>query len=140
MSRIRALGYEEASSDVKEVFSEIESTLGIVPALFRTSAHFPPLLKANWEKVKAMMMGGNLPRKVKEAVAVLVSKDNACQYCVGAHTMALKAIGVLDRKIDRLLTEILKRQDLAKRSHFSFLLHVPLIRIHIAYRMMIFSN
>ena len=80
MARIRALDKNDVSDEVKIIFTEIESAFGMVPNLFKTSAHFPPLLKANWDKVKAIMMGGNLSRKVKETIAVLVSKDNSCQY------------------------------------------------------------
>ncbi len=102
MARIRALDEKDISDEVRLIFSEIESAFGMVPNLFKTSAHFPPLLKANWDKVKAVMMGGNLSRKVKETIAVVVSKDNSCQYCVGAHSMALKTIGVTDKALEEI--------------------------------------
>ncbi|MFQ5962917.1 MAG: carboxymuconolactone decarboxylase family protein [Candidatus Scalinduaceae bacterium] len=102
MARIRALDKNDVSDEVRIIFAEIESAFGMVPNLFKTSAHFPPLLKANWDKVKAVMMGGNLSRKVKETIAVLVSKDNSCQYCVGAHSMSLKAIGVTDKTLEHI--------------------------------------
>jgi len=100
MSRISAIEKNEVSEDVQEIFTEIESAFGKVPNLFKTYAHFPPLLKANWDKVKALMMQGNLSRKTKEAIAVLVSKDNSCSYCVAAHTAALKSIGVTGKEIE----------------------------------------
>jgi uncharacterized peroxidase-related enzyme len=91
-----------AAAEVQSILAEIKSAFGMVPNLFRTQAHFPPLLKANWEKVKAVMMGGSLSRKMKETIAVLVSQDNACNYCVAAHTGVLKAIGVSDEEIARI--------------------------------------
>lgn len=42
------------------------------------------------------MMEGTLSRKVKETIAVLVSRDNSCVYCIAAHTGALRSIGVSD--------------------------------------------
>ena len=45
-------------------------------------------------------MQGKLSRKTKEAIAVLVSKDNSCSYCVAAHTAALKSIGVTEEEIE----------------------------------------
>ncbi len=39
-------------------------------------------------------MEGGLSRKVKETIAVLVSKDTGCDYCVGAHSAALSSIGL----------------------------------------------
>ena len=77
MSRISVVEKDEASEDVKAILTEIEGAFGMVPNLFKTYSHFPPLLKANWEKVKALMMQGKLSRKTKEAIAVLFSKDNA---------------------------------------------------------------
>ncbi len=77
MSRISVVEKNESAGDVKEILTEIEGAFGMVPNLFKTYSHFPPLLKTNWEKVKALMMQGKLSRKTKEAIAVLVSKDNA---------------------------------------------------------------
>ncbi|MCL5884684.1 MAG: peroxidase-related enzyme [Deltaproteobacteria bacterium] len=74
----------------------------MVPNLFKTYAHHPPLLQANWNKVKAVMMEGSLTRKVKQTIAVLVSRDNSCSYCVAAHTGALRAIGVTDEEISAI--------------------------------------
>ena len=90
--RISVVEKYEASEDVKEILTETEDAIGMVPNLFKTYSHFPPLLKDNWDK--ALMMQGKLSGKIKEAIAVLVSKDNSCSYCVAAHTAALKSIGV----------------------------------------------
>ncbi|MGR3176639.1 MAG: carboxymuconolactone decarboxylase family protein [Candidatus Anammoxibacter sp.] len=102
MARIKTIENDEASEEVKAIYADIESAFGMVPNLFKTAAHFPPLLKANWEKVKAVMMGGNLSRYVKETIAVLVSKNNSCQYCVSAHTMLLKSIGATDKELENI--------------------------------------
>ncbi|MGR3304208.1 MAG: carboxymuconolactone decarboxylase family protein [Candidatus Scalindua sp.] len=108
MSRISVVEKNEVSEDVQEIFTEIESAFGKVPNLFKAYSHFPPLLKANWDKVKALMMQGNLSRKTKEAIAVLVSKDNSCSYCVAAHTAALKSIGVTGKEIEIIENDIEK--------------------------------
>jgi uncharacterized peroxidase-related enzyme len=84
------------------IFQEVEKAFGRVPNLFKTYAHHPPLLQANWNKVKAVMMEGSLTQKVKQTIAVLVSRDNSCSYCVAAHTGALRAIGVTDEEISAI--------------------------------------
>ena len=53
-------------------------------------------------------MQGNLRRKTKEAIALLVSKDNSCAYCVAAHTAALKSIGITEKEINIIENEIEK--------------------------------
>ncbi len=108
MPRISVVEKNEVSEDVREIFTEIESAFGKVPNLFKTYAHFPTLLQANWDKVKALMMQGKLSRKTKEAIAVLVSKDNSCSYCVAAHTAALKSIGVTGKEIEIIENDIEK--------------------------------
>lgn len=108
MSRLTVIEKEQASKEVQEIFLEIEGAFGTVPNLFKTYSHFPPLLKANWNKVKAVMMQGSLSRKTKESIALLVSKDNSCAYCVTAHTAALKFIGVRENEINIIENEIEK--------------------------------
>ncbi len=90
MARITPLNTESPAKTVETIFQQIEGTFGRVPNLFKTYAHHPP---------KAVMMEGSLSRKVKETIAVLVSKDNSCSYCVAAHTGALRAIGVTDEEL-----------------------------------------
>jgi uncharacterized peroxidase-related enzyme len=102
MTRIVPLSEDAQNPAAAAVFREIQEAFGRVPNLFRTYAHHPPLLRANWDKVKAVMMQGNLRRKVKETIAVLVSKDNSCSYCVAAHTAALQSLGMTADQIAAL--------------------------------------
>ena len=103
MPWIETIDRETEKEDVKAVYDDIEQVFGMVPNLFKTAAHYPPLMEANWNKVKAVMMGGSLSRKTKEAIAVLVSEDNSCDYCVGAHTAILKMIGSSDEEIGHIM-------------------------------------
>jgi uncharacterized peroxidase-related enzyme len=95
----RILPVTEQTSEVTAIFNEIQGAFGALPGLFKAYAHHPPLLRANWNKVKAVMMEGTLSRKVKETIAVLVSRDNSCAYCIAAHTGALRSIGVSDAEL-----------------------------------------
>jgi uncharacterized peroxidase-related enzyme len=99
MPRIVPLDPQQASGETADIFREIASVFGMVPNLFRTAARHPPLLRANWNKIKSVMMEGGLSRRVKETIAVLVSKDNGCDYCVAAHSAALRAIGLSREEI-----------------------------------------
>lgn len=103
MPKIPPIAPSNASPDVQAILQEIEKGFGKIPNLFLTMAHHPPLLKANWEKVKLIVMGGNLPRQVKETIALLVSRDNGCQYCIKAHSVALRSLNVSDEAIALIL-------------------------------------
>lgn len=84
------------------LLAEIEQIFGFVPNLFRAYAVYPPLLAANWAKVQATLLQGGLRREVKETIAWLISKDNACAYCVGAHTASLRMLGFSPEAIEAL--------------------------------------
>lgn len=85
------------------VLLEIGRAFGRVPNLFQAYAKYPPLLEANWNKVKAILLNGRLRRKVKEIVALLVSNDNGCVYCVAAHSAALRSLGTNEEEIANML-------------------------------------
>ncbi len=106
MARIKPLEKEHVAQEVRPIYEEIEETFGWVPNIFKTYANFPPLLKANWEKVKAVMMAGSLRRELKEAVALVVSEANACQYCIVAHGLALQQLGFSRESIDALVKNL----------------------------------
>ena len=110
MVRVLPIEKDDVSKDAQDVLTEIERAFGRVPNLFKTYPYSPPLLKANWEKVKAVMWQGALTRKTKETIAVLVSKGNGCNYCVSAHTTALKSIGVTETKIQAIESNIEKAE------------------------------
>ncbi|KIH75911.1 uncharacterized peroxidase-related enzyme [Geoalkalibacter ferrihydriticus] len=106
MTRIPSLDPQSAQARTAEIFVEIKQAFGMVPNLFRAYANHPPLLEANWFKVKKVMMEGVLARKAKEAIAVLVSKDNGCDYCVAAHEAALRSIGVSGEEIKAIENDL----------------------------------
>ena len=102
MARIEVAPEDRIPEEAREILKEIEQGMGRIPNLFRTYAHHPPLLRANWGKLKAVMMEGALPRKLKEVIALLVSQDNGCDYCIRAHSGALKGLGVEDDELAKI--------------------------------------
>lgn len=114
MTRIKPIEKEEASDEVRIIYRDIEAAFGMVPNLFKTYAHFPALLRVNWEKTKALMMGGELPRELKESIAVVVSAANVCNYCVAAHSMALEMMSFSKERID-VLTKNIEKSEMSSR-------------------------
>lgn len=90
------------NQQVKDAFSEITEAFGMVPNVLATYAQYPPLLEANWLKMKRIMAEGRLERSLKEAIALVVSADNGCDYCVSHHGGALKSLGFSDSDIQML--------------------------------------
>lgn len=104
MSRLQPV-MQPTSETQKTIYAEITAAFGMVPNIFRVYAHSDAVLQANWNKVKQVMMAGSLSRKVKETIAVVVSNDNGCNYCVTHHSMALKSLGVADQELTLISTQ-----------------------------------
>lgn len=108
MSTVKMPDENEVSAEVGEVFADIRQTFGMpmVPNLFKVMAHNPAYLKASWQRVKVIMGPGLIDRKTKEMIAVAVSATNGCDYCVNAHTAALKGMGVEDGELVELMAVV----------------------------------
>ncbi|GAA5525633.1 hypothetical protein Maes01_02205 [Microbulbifer aestuariivivens] len=81
------------------VFADIEQELGVVPNLFRAYAHHPSLLKANWDKYKALMLQGCLSARLKVAIALVVATDNRCDYCIARYSRLLQDLGLDPKQV-----------------------------------------
>jgi AhpD family alkylhydroperoxidase len=75
------------------VYAQMRREFGLVSEPFRLQAPSPPILAAAWGSLREAVLGGQVPREVKETVAVAISQQNRCPYCVDAHTSLLHAAG-----------------------------------------------
>jgi uncharacterized peroxidase-related enzyme len=108
MSRVSLSPVE--TPEIADMFAEISAMFGMVPNLFRVYANHPPLLQANWNKAKAVLGAGSLSMKAKQAIAVLVSRDNGCSYCVAAHRGALQSMGISSEEIKTIEEDLEKAE------------------------------
>lgn len=108
MATIALISEQEATGKVKEIYDQIQEAFGLpfVPNLFKAMAHNPELLEANWRRLGTIMGPGHLDRKTKEMIAVAVSAANNCEYCINAHTAALKQMKVTDAKLLELMAVV----------------------------------
>ena len=105
MTFLKTISKEEAQSPLKELYQEIEDTIGFkkVPNAFISSSIDPEITRWVWQGIKTIMLrDSSIDRSLKETIALVVSKNNACSYCVGVHNMMLKAIGFDSKKIEEL--------------------------------------
>lgn len=97
---------EDGGSDqVEAIFNEIRMAMGSVSNMFRAYARHPAVLSATWARVKSVMLQGTLPATLKEAIAVVISHDNACNYCVEHHSRNLASLGMGKEEVGRLLAD-----------------------------------
>lgn len=97
MTRFPLADPEEATDPrARQAFDEIQQELGfgIIPNIFRSMGSNPALLLANWQKFKATILQGQLPRTVKEMVGVVVSDVQGSEYAKQVHLHSLSVQGV----------------------------------------------
>ena len=109
MATVKYVEEAQASDRVMNVYADIKKTFGLpfVPNLFKSMANHPAYLEATWARHKAIMVApGKLDRKTREVIALAVSATNNCEYCVNAHTAALKQMGFDDEAITELMAVV----------------------------------
>ena len=85
MTRLKALNPAEATGTTQELFNAVEGTLGLVPNMMRTMGNSPALLEG-YLNLSGALSHGVLGAKTGELIALTVAENNACDYCLAAHT------------------------------------------------------
>ena len=108
MATVKFVEEANATGRVDEIYAEIKQVFGspFVPNLFKAMANWPAYLDSTWNRVKVIMGPGKLDRKTKEVVALAVSATNNCEYCINAHTAALRRLGFGDEEITELMAVV----------------------------------
>jgi uncharacterized peroxidase-related enzyme len=95
MSRVATVAFSNADSKVATTLSQVEKSLGMVPNLFATLGNAPVALDGFLSLTKTLSRG-RLTARQREIVALAVSQENECRYCLSAHTASSKGVGLDD--------------------------------------------
>lgn len=108
MATVKLIEETEATTEVQKTYDEIKKLFGtpFVPNIFKAMANHPGYLDATWSRFKVIMGPGQLDPKTKQVIAVAVSATNNCEYCVNAHTVALKQMGYDDAALTELMAVV----------------------------------
>jgi uncharacterized peroxidase-related enzyme len=108
MSRFPLVGEENARDPrLAQIYAEIKQELGfgIVPNIFKSMAIRPDLLRVHWDKFRATVLHGHLPRTLKEMIGVLISQANGSMYALRVHMHGLSALGMSDEVLRALVSD-----------------------------------
>jgi AhpD family alkylhydroperoxidase len=108
MQAFKELSQEEFRAAFPEVCAEILTQLqaGFVPRLFRVAAATDPVLALTaWRMVQHSLIGGQLPRALKELVLVAIAQRKTCDYCVSAHLAIAFRLGVSAEDLETVLSD-----------------------------------
>jgi uncharacterized peroxidase-related enzyme len=91
MSWIEEIEVREADGKLSEIYTNLIRQRGKVSNILKVHSLNPDAMAAHLDLYKTLMFGNSgLSRAEREAVAVVVSANNDCQYCVSHHAEALK--------------------------------------------------
>ncbi|MCC4118750.1 peroxidase-related enzyme [Aromatoleum toluclasticum] len=99
MARINVVTHETANVEQKALFDVIQSRLGIVPNFLKVFANSPEALKA-FLGLHGIANAGSLDAPTRERIALALAQQNACQYCLSAHTAIGRKAGLDNAEIE----------------------------------------
>ena len=93
MARVAIIDPLTATGDTRQLLDAVQSGLGMVPNFIRVLANSPAALSA-FLGLHGIAGAGLLDPKTRERIALTVAEQNACHYCVSAHTAIGRKVGL----------------------------------------------
>jgi uncharacterized peroxidase-related enzyme len=103
MARVRDIHIDEVPADVKPVYERFANEYGPFLNQVKVFAHRPPALKHIMGLLLDFADEAVLSKRYLEIALVVVSKLNACDYCVAHHAPRLIEQGLSSESIDHIL-------------------------------------
>jgi uncharacterized peroxidase-related enzyme len=100
VSRLPAIQTENAHGKARQLLEAVQFKLKITPNMTRVMANSSAVLEG-YLSFSGALAGGSLPAKLREEIALAMGEQNACQYCVSAHTAIGKLTGLTDGEIEQ---------------------------------------
>jgi uncharacterized peroxidase-related enzyme len=105
MARVRDVEIHEVPEDVRPVYERFARDYGPFLNQVKVFAHRPPALKHIMGLLLDFADEAILPKRYLEIALVVVSKLNACDYCVIHHSPRLVEQGVSAEAVEHILDE-----------------------------------
>ena len=91
MSWIEEIEVDEADGKLAEMYAELTQRRGKISNILKVHSLNPQAMSDHLDLYMTLMFGkSGLSRAEREAVAVVVSATNECEYCINHHTEALR--------------------------------------------------
>lgn len=98
MSRISVIEPHTANAEQKALLDAIQGQLGMVPNFLKVFANSPVALQA-FLGLHGVANAGSLTPQTRERIALALAQQNACEYCVSAHTAIGRKAGLSTEEI-----------------------------------------
>lgn len=99
--------FEDMSPEIQEKARPILEKTGSLGEIFKLMAIDEKVYFATDAMVQNYLLNQTyLSYDIKEAIALLISKENSCKMCVGVHKNIAKMLGLSEEKIEAILEGI----------------------------------
>ncbi len=99
MSRITTITNETATPEQAALFDAIQAQIGMVPNFLKVFANSPAALRA-FLGLHGIANEGSLDLPTRERIALALAQQNACEYCLSAHSAIGKKAGLDNSEIN----------------------------------------
>jgi len=107
MAHIDLVEFEDMTPAIQEKAKPILEKTGQLGEIFKLLAIDEKVYFATDGMVQKYLLDEtNLSYEIKEAIALLISKENGCEMCVDVHKSIAKMLGLSDTKIEEILLGI----------------------------------
>lgn len=108
MPNIDILEPQEASPEINELYLDFQRRMGFPapPNFIKVQGHSLAAASGTWGLVQNTLVGGSLPRTLKEMLFAAISAERKCRYCEAAHLACCRMLGVDDEEISQLVSNV----------------------------------
>jgi AhpD family alkylhydroperoxidase len=99
MARIEPIRVDDAEGKARDLLEEVIARGGDPGPMVRTMAKAPALLRGYLDLTVAMKRS-HIDRRIVERINLAVHARLDCDYCLVAHTLAARRLGVPEREIE----------------------------------------
>ena len=86
----------------REIYKDMENTLGVVPSFFKKVPD--SCLELEWNLFKKIQLEeSSIPNKYRELIGLAIAGVTKCHYCAFYHTEVAKLFGATDEEIEDAL-------------------------------------
>jgi len=93
MKTIQVPSKDQLNATSQSILEAVQSKMGKIPNLYATIGYSSSALKAMLDTEATLSVDSSFSAKEREAINLIVSQVNNCDYCLAAHTMIAKMRG-----------------------------------------------
>jgi uncharacterized peroxidase-related enzyme len=108
VAHLSTLEHDAAPKEIVEVYHDFQRRMGFpaAPNFIKTQGHSLAAARGTWGLVQNVLVGGVLPRTLKEMMFVAISQSRACRYCEAAHLACCRMLGIEPAALEQLVSKV----------------------------------